>query len=50
VRERERIPGTRISVLVMSEADWIETKRTPPVREKDQRHIEAYEKWRQGRG
>jgi hypothetical protein len=38
----ESLPGTRVKVLVMSEADWVESKRTPPVREKDELHLAAY--------
>jgi hypothetical protein len=41
-----RLPDTQLSVLVMSEEDWIDAKRTPPVREKDRAHLRAYERWR----
>lgn len=46
----ESVPGTEDTALVMSEQDWLEAKRTPPVREKDLLHIQAYEGWRADRG
>lgn len=46
----ESVPGTDVTALVMSEQDWLESKRTPPVREKDLRHIRAYERWKADRG
>lgn len=42
----ESLPGTRLKVLVMSEADWVESKQTPPVREKDELHLAAYRRSR----
>lgn len=45
----EPVAGTGLSMLVMSEADWLESKRRPPVREKDRLHIAAYERWRAAR-
>ena len=42
----EAVPGTEVTALVMSEQDWLDAKRTPPVREKDLLHIQAYERWR----
>ena len=45
----ERLGGTDTVALVMSEQDWLDSKRTPPVREKDLLHIRAYERWRAGR-
>jgi hypothetical protein len=36
--------GTK--VLVMSEADWIEAKSSPPLRERDRLHLDAHERWR----
>ena len=42
----EPVPGTDVTALVMSERDWLESKRTPPVRDKDLLHIRAYERWR----
>lgn len=43
------LPSSKASILVMSEEDWIDAKRSPPVREKDVRHIAAYERWRDAR-
>ena len=33
----------------MSEADWVDSKETPPVREKDELHLAAYRR-SSGRG
>lgn len=38
----ERLPGTRLVISVMSEADWVHAKETPPVREKDAMHLAVY--------
>ena len=35
------------TVLVMSEEDWIEAKRSPPLRERDTLHLDAYRRWRE---
>lgn len=43
-----RLPGSRRTVLVMSEDHWVESKRTPPVRAKDEAHLRAYDRWREG--
>jgi hypothetical protein len=47
---RRAVAGSRLRVLVMSEADWVASKRAPPVREKDVQHLRLYERWRAGRG
>ena len=39
---------TGLPVLVMSESDWVDSKSTPPVRERDRAHLAAYERWRVG--
>jgi hypothetical protein len=46
----EPLPGTRRRVLVMSEQDWVDAKRTPPVRPRDREHLDAYERWAAERG
>lgn len=38
----ERLPGTHLVIAVMSEADWVHAKETPPVREKDAMHLAVY--------
>jgi hypothetical protein len=45
----ERLPDDGPEVLVMSEDDWLESKRTPPVRDKDRIHLVAYDRWRRAR-
>ncbi len=45
----ESVPGSEATALVMSEQDWLDSKRTPPVREKDPLHLQAYERRRAGR-
>jgi hypothetical protein len=42
----EPLPGTLAKVLVMSESDWVESKQTPPIREKDELHLAAYRRYR----
>lgn len=42
----ETLPGTRVKVLVMSEEDWVDSKETAPVREKDELHLAAYRRSR----
>jgi hypothetical protein len=42
----ERLADVDITVLVMSEADWLDSKLRPPVREKDRNHVALYERWR----
>ena len=42
----ELVPGAQRPTLTMSEEDWVEAKRAPPVREKDLLHLEAYRRWR----
>jgi hypothetical protein len=42
------IGGVRGTVLVMSEQKWVESKRTPPVRAKDEAHLRAWQRWREG--
>lgn len=40
--------ATGLRLLVMSESDWVDSKSTPPVRERDRAHLAAYERWRVG--
>jgi hypothetical protein len=46
---QETVPASGVRVLVMSESDWVDAKSTPPVRERDQAHLAAYERSRQTR-
>jgi hypothetical protein len=46
-REPLRAGGVRL--LVMSEEDWVDAKRRPPVRAKDRMHLRAYETWARAR-
>jgi hypothetical protein len=42
---RQPLAGAGVKLLVMSEEDWVDAKRRPPVRAKDRMHLRAYEAW-----
>src|SRR5690606_21391075 len=42
----ELLADIDLAVPVMSEADWLDAKLRPPVREKDRDHVALYELWR----
>ena len=46
-RTATEVPSaTGLRLLVMSEADRVDSKSTPPVRERDREHLAAHERWR----